>query len=31
MSFWLGLVIGWFTAAPLIILALALVSINKHD
>lgn len=23
--FWLGLIIGWFTAGPLVILALALV------
>lgn len=29
--FWIGLLVGWFTAAPLVILILALVQFGVHD
>ena len=31
MNFWTGLIVGWFTAAPIVILALALVRIGDDD
>lgn len=31
MNFWTGLIVGWFTAAPVVLLAYALIRIADDD
>jgi hypothetical protein len=31
MMFWLGVIIGWLTATPLVLFSLALARVSRHD